>query len=147
MDLKEIKALYRFLSSTDIIELELEDPHGKIRIKRREAAPAKPPSLSRPVEAEEKREEIKEEKESRAKTITSPMVGTFYRAPSPDSPSFVDVGSEVKKGQVVCIIEAMKMMNEVESEYTGKVVSILVDNGHPIEYGEPLFEIEVEGEV
>ncbi|MBI5559753.1 MAG: acetyl-CoA carboxylase biotin carboxyl carrier protein [Deltaproteobacteria bacterium] len=145
MDLKEIRALYRFLSSTDIIEFELEDPHGKIRIRRGEAVKEKPlPDAAIPKPARpEGKEEAKEEKESRIKTITSPMVGTFYRAASPDSPPFVDVESEVKHGQVVCIIEAMKIMNEVESEYAGRVIAILVENGHPIEYGEPLFQIEV----
>jgi acetyl-CoA carboxylase biotin carboxyl carrier protein len=72
------------------------------------------------------------------------MVGTFYRAPSPEVPAFVETGSIVKGGQALCIIEAMKIMNEVESEYTGKVIAILVDNGQPVEYGEPLFHLEVQ---
>ena len=76
------------------------------------------------------------------KTITSPMVGTFYRSPSPDAPHFVEVDNVVNKGQVLCIIEAMKLMNEIESEYDGRIISILVESGHPVEYGEPLFVIE-----
>jgi acetyl-CoA carboxylase biotin carboxyl carrier protein len=75
--------------------------------------------------------------------ITSPFVGTFYRSPSPESAPFIDVGSRIKKGQVICIIEAMKLMNEIESELEGAVVQILVENGHPVEYGEPLFKIKV----
>lgn len=73
--------------------------------------------------------------------IPSPMVGTFYRAPAPDEPAFVDIGDTVRKGQVVCIIEAMKLMNEIEAEVNGQVVEILVENGEPIEYGQPLLRI------
>jgi acetyl-CoA carboxylase biotin carboxyl carrier protein len=75
-------------------------------------------------------------------TITSPIVGTLYRAPAPGAAPFVEVGTKVKKGQVICIIEAMKLMNEIESEVDGEVVRILVENGNPVEYGEPLFLIE-----
>ena len=74
--------------------------------------------------------------------VTSPFVGTFYRAPSPDSPAFADVGTVVKKGQVLCIVEAMKLMNEIESEYRGRVVKILVENAQPVEFGQKLFLIE-----
>jgi acetyl-CoA carboxylase biotin carboxyl carrier protein len=74
--------------------------------------------------------------------ITSPFVGTFYRAPAPESPAFTDVGQTVRKGQVVCIVEAMKLMNEIESEFDGKVVEILVKNSEHVEYGQPLFRIE-----
>ncbi len=146
MDLKDIKALYRFLKSTDIVELEVEDSRGRVRVKRAEAVSEEAVRIvtpAAPVEEKKEREEAKEEK-SNIKTITSPMVGTFYRAPSPDAPPFVELGSKVKSGQVVCIIEAMKIMNEVESEFTGKVVAVLVENGQPVEYGEPLFNVEVE---
>jgi acetyl-CoA carboxylase biotin carboxyl carrier protein len=74
--------------------------------------------------------------------ITSPFVGTFYRAPSPEQPSFVEVGTQVKKGQVLCIIEAMKLMNEIESELEGRVVEVLAENGQPVEFGQPLFRLE-----
>jgi acetyl-CoA carboxylase biotin carboxyl carrier protein len=74
--------------------------------------------------------------------VTSPIVGTFYRSSSPDKPAYVEVGDVVKKGQVLCIIEAMKLMNEIESETAGKVIQILVENGNPVEYGQPLFMIE-----
>jgi len=77
------------------------------------------------------------------KTVTSPMVGTYYSAPDPDSDSYVEVGGRVSNGQTLCIIEAMKLMNEVESEFNGIVTSILVENGQPVEYGEPLFYVEV----
>ena len=75
-------------------------------------------------------------------TVNSPFVGTFYRASSPDAPSFVDLGTVVQKGQVLCIVEAMKLMNEIESEQAGRVVEVLVPNGAPVEYGEPLFRLE-----
>jgi len=78
--------------------------------------------------------------------ITSPIVGTFYRAPKPDAPPFVEIGDEIKVGQTLCIIEAMKLMNEVKSEYNGIVRDILVENGEPVEYGQPLFIIEPVGE-
>jgi acetyl-CoA carboxylase biotin carboxyl carrier protein len=74
--------------------------------------------------------------------VTSPLIGTFYRSSSPDKPAYVEVGDVVKKGQVLCIIEAMKLMNEIESETAGKVIQILVENGNPVEYGQPLFMIE-----
>jgi acetyl-CoA carboxylase biotin carboxyl carrier protein len=82
------------------------------------------------------------EEETRVITVTSPIVGTFFRAPSPEADPFVETGSKVKKGQVLCIVEAMKLMNEIESEVDGVVIKILVDNGQPVEYGEPLFLIE-----
>jgi acetyl-CoA carboxylase biotin carboxyl carrier protein len=82
------------------------------------------------------------EEETRLITITSPIVGTFYRASSPEAAPFVEVGSRVKKGQVLCIVEAMKLMNEIECEIDGTVIKVLVENGQPVEYGEPLFLIE-----
>lgn len=158
MNIKEIKALYRFLRNTDIVELESEDSEGRLKIKRRfpagtergaEGAPASertlvpaaaPAPVSPPVETADS-SETKPAKN--IKTVTSPMVGTFYGAPAPDSDAYVDVGSRVSKGQTLCIIEAMKLMNEVESEFNGIITSILVENGQPVEYGEPLFYIDV----
>lgn len=151
MDFREIEDIVKFISDTDIVEFELERPNGKVRIKRSigrpDAAEIKPAAAAPVVAApEQKPEEQKSEKEAakseKTKHITSPMVGTFYRAPSPDVQSFVEVGDTVKKGQIVCIVEAMKLMNEIESEFNGKIVSILIENGQPVEYGEPLFVIE-----
>lgn len=152
MDFKEIEDIVKFISGTDIVEFELERPNGKIKIKRGIGSPdiveIKPPVAALPVVAasEQKPEEQKAEKEAlkteKLKQITSPMVGTFYRAPASDAQPFVEVGGTVKKGQMVCIIEAMKLMNEIESEFSGKIVSILIENGQPVEYGEPLFVIE-----
>lgn len=152
MDLKEIKDIYKFIKGTDIVEFELEGPTGKVRIKRKTAlqhesishdiVSSAPMAAQRAVEAEKQIEKESVIKGDNLKTITSPMVGTFYRYPSPDAPPFVEAGSVVKKGQVLCIIEAMKLMNEIESEYSGKIVSIMVENGQPVEYGEPLLVIE-----
>lgn len=139
MDLKEIKVIWRFLKTTDIVEFELEGANGKVRIKR--GTPL--PGWTGMVESPPLKERIEKEKEDRFKTVVSPMVGTFYRAPSPDSQPFVEEGAIVKKGQVLCIIEAMKLMNEIESEFDGRIVSIPVENGQPVEYGEQLFVIEV----
>jgi len=95
------------------------------------AAPAPPPPAA-PKPADEKK----------TFTVNSPFVGTFYRSASPDSPAFVDVGQVVKKGQVLCIVEAMKLMNEIEAEQPGRLIEALVQNGSPVEYGEPLFRLE-----
>lgn len=149
MDIKGIKAVYRLIKDTDIVEIEIEGPEGKLRLKRgapghRDAAPA-PASPAQPKEGAVK--DVREEKGRAAsaniKVVISPMVGIFYRASAPEAEPFAEVGSDVKSGQTLCIIEAMKLMNEVESEFSGKVISILVENGQPVEYGEPLFHIEV----
>lgn len=146
MDIKDIRAIYKFLKETDIVELELEGENGKIRLKRGGYAVEEPraeaAAASAPGPKEVKKEEPAAVPAANVKIVTSPMVGTFYRSPSPEAPPFVEMGSIVKSGQTLCIIEAMKLMNEVESEYGGKIVSILVENGQPVEYGEPLFHIE-----
>ncbi len=139
MDLKNIKALYKFIKGTDIEELEVEGPDGKVRIKR---GAVKGSSVSAPEPAAETAAvEKKGEGSENLVTVSSPMVGTFYRAASPEASAFVETGTSIKTGQTICIIEAMKIMNEVESEYSGKIVSILVENGQPVEYGEPLFNV------
>ena len=149
MDIKDIKAIYKFLKETDITEFELEGADGKVRIKRGSVAPAREivegeahPQVGAPKGDRQEAAPEKARSEN-VKIVTSPMVGTFYRSPSPEAPSFVELGSIVKSAQTMCIIEAMKLMNEVECEFNGKVVSILVENGQPVEYGEPLFHIEV----
>ncbi len=146
MDIKDIKNIYKFLKETDIVEFELEGSDGKVRIKRGNAARMDMPApviMEKEAPKEAKKEEPVEKKPENVKIITSPMVGTFYRSPSPEAKSFIELGSIIKTGQTMCIIEAMKLMNEVESEYNGKVISVLVENGQPVEYGEPLFHIEV----
>jgi acetyl-CoA carboxylase biotin carboxyl carrier protein len=105
-----------------------------------------PPAASRPAVAVEATSgETRDEKKGHV--ITSPFVGTFYRSPSPDQPSFVEVGGAVKKGQVLCIIEAMKLMNEIEAEVSGKVSEVLAQNGQPVEFGQPLIKVDDENKI
>jgi len=147
MELEEIKEIISFLKDTDVTELNIEKEGFKIRIKRGYVyAPLEITRTVKPLEETSKPStyvEVVKEEEENLHTVTSPLVGTFYRAPSPDAPPFVEVGSKVQKGQVLCIIEAMKIMNEIESDVSGIVRKILVENGQPVEYGEPLFLIEV----
>ena len=141
MELEDLKALFELLRETDITELQIEKDGEKVKIKREKVLS----SLEVPAQKfegihEKLSSEIEEE--TRLFTLTSPIVGSFYRSPSPEAPPFAEVGSIVKKGQVLCIIEAMKLMNEIESEINGIIVKVLVENGQPVEYGEPLFLIE-----
>jgi acetyl-CoA carboxylase biotin carboxyl carrier protein len=150
MNQKEIKELIEFLVEKDIAEFELERGDIKIRVKRGQrpaaasceapavtAAPlplptsAPAPAASAPANESEEGIDI----------IKSPIVGTFYEAASPGSPAFVKEGDTVAMGQVLCIVEAMKLMNEIESEAAGKILKILVSNGQPVEYGQPLFKL------
>lgn len=146
MDTDELKELIALLKDTDISELQIEKDGSKIKIRRNTFIP-QIEMPQKPAITIEKTKEAAEEKEDtqRLITITSPIVGTFYRSPSPEAPPFVDIGSTVKKGQVLCLVEAMKLMNEIESEADGIIVRALVENGHPVEYGEPLFLIEPVG--
>jgi acetyl-CoA carboxylase biotin carboxyl carrier protein len=141
MELNEIKQLMELLKDTDITELQIERDGAKLKIKRERFVSSFEitPPAKQAVPAE-----VKEEPEETQKlaTITSPIVGIFHRSPAPETPPFVEAGSTVKKGQVLCIVEAMKLMNEIESDVDGIVTKILVENGQPIEYGEPLFLIE-----
>jgi acetyl-CoA carboxylase biotin carboxyl carrier protein len=147
MDLRKLKKLIDLVQESGIGEIEITEGEEKVRISRQApggaqvlmatsgmqpmaygapapaAAPAAPP-------------------EPKGHQLKSPMVGTFYRAPSPGAPSFIEVGQSVTKGQTLCIIEAMKLLNEIESDATGTVTAILVENGQPVEYGQPLFLIE-----
>ncbi len=143
MELDEIRNLIDLLRDTDITELQVEREGSKLKIKREKflsSYDVSPPPAKPAVEPEKAEDKITEEQ--KLVTITSPIVGIFHRAPSPEAPPFVEVGSFVKKGQVLCIVEAMKLMNEIESDADGVVSKILIENGHPVEYGEPLFLIE-----
>ncbi|HXX80368.1 MAG TPA: acetyl-CoA carboxylase biotin carboxyl carrier protein [Thermodesulfovibrionales bacterium] len=141
MELDDLKELISFLKDTDITELQVEKDGTKVKIRRQIMLSSlemhSKPSLTTIEKTSEAEEDIQ-----RLITITCPIVGTFYRAPSPDAPPFVDAGAKVRKGQVICIIEAMKLMNEIESEVDGVIVRALVENGQPVEYGEPLFLVE-----
>ena len=138
-ELATVRELAEIATEFDLAELAV-DPCGGIRVVRRQAgggtgasaAPAAPPLPPAPPVASVETGVL----------ITSPFVGTFYRAPAPEAPPFVDAGQTVRKGQVVCIVEAMKLMNEIESEFDGKILDILVKNAEHVEYGQPLFRLE-----
>ncbi len=157
MDLKDIKALIKMVTETDIVEFELEGAEEKIKIKRGSGqeityVPVQPsaaiplPSLQ-PVGAlpESTQPSVATTTPVQAEVgqpIASPIVGTMYHAPAPDAPPYVQVGQVVEKGQVLCIVEAMKLMNEIEAEYRCKILKICKDNAQPVEFGETLFLVE-----
>ncbi len=146
MNIKELKELIDLLRGSDITELEIEKAGVRVKLKKGKTTPV--PIIE--VEKTQKKEEPKVEAAISTEpeevkglfTVTAPIVGTFYRSSSPEATPYVDVGDIVKKGQILCIIEAMKLMNEIESEISGKIVEILIDNGSHVEYGVPLFKIE-----
>lgn len=140
IELEDLKGLIELLKETDITELQIEKDGTKVKIKREKLLTSI--EMPRAVVAREKPGEGVEEETQRLITVTSPIVGTFYKSLSPETPPFVETGSKVKRGHVLCIIEAMKLMNEIECEVDGVVVRTLVENGQPVEYGEPLFLIE-----
>jgi acetyl-CoA carboxylase biotin carboxyl carrier protein len=151
IDYKEISKLIDLLEKRNLADFELELEDFKIKIsreqKKTEVKELTVVTNSVPPEKENKKEEKSEKTQEKSEHdnlyfITSPMVGTFYRAPDPSSPPFIEIGEEVKKNQTLCIIEAMKLMNEIESDIEGKVKDILVKNGNPVEYGQKLFSIK-----
>lgn len=150
MNLKEIKEMIQLMNENSLNEIELERDGLKIRLVRGQKGIVQESIQKAPGEAAALAEEIKiskgatQEEKEKYTQIKAPMVGTFYKAPSPDAPPFVEVGDTIDVGDVVCIIEAMKLMNEIKSEIKGKVKEILVENGEPIEFGQPLFLIEPE---
>jgi acetyl-CoA carboxylase biotin carboxyl carrier protein len=152
MDLRKLKTLVDLVAESGISELEITEAEGRVRIVK--APPPPPPQAYHPAPislapapagpnpgiagaAAEAPAPV-----ARGNIVKSPMVGTLYRAPNPQSDPFIEIGSQVKVGDTLCIIEAMKLMNEIESEFAGTVIEILVENGQPIEYGQPLFVIE-----
>ena len=153
MDISEIRKLIRLVQQSDVTEIEVTEGESTVRISRQGTVAAAPvvtqvapapaaaevtaaPTTPAAAPAANSEPEANDEH-----VITSPMVGTFYAAASPDDDPFVSVGSQVKKGDVLCIIEAMKLMNEIEAEYDGIVAKILVNNAEPLEYGQPMFVI------
>ena len=154
MDLRKLKTLIDLVAESSISELEITEAEGRVRIVKAPPPSAQPAPVaqvvqipaSQPAAAAQAPAAAAPAQQaaapSRGKTVKSPMVGTLYRAPNPEADPFVTVGSTVKVGDTLCIIEAMKLMNEIESEFAGTVVEILVENGQPIEYGQPLFVIE-----
>jgi acetyl-CoA carboxylase biotin carboxyl carrier protein len=144
---REIRRLADLLREYGLSEVEVEREGVRVRLRRElAAAPGTPaPGGARPAAAPGAApdpEVASDAAEAHLLTVEAPMVGTFYRAPSPDAQPFVRDGDRVKKGQVVCIIEAMKLMNEIEAKVAGRVVKVLVENAQPVEYGQPLFLLE-----
>lgn len=162
MELKEIKELIKLVSEAGVSEVDVERGDFKLSIKKTEektmvvqaapqlvaapvalpvTAPAPPPSI--PVEhMSAPASKTESPVGSNLITIKSPMIGTFYKSASPEKPAFVQVGDEIKPGKVLCIVEAMKLFNEIESEVSGKIVKVLVENASPVEYDQPLFLVE-----
>lgn len=151
INMKQLRTLLRVLEKRNVSEFEFEDEHVRLRLARggaghhgplapvavavhgapvpAAAAPGSAPAAAAP------------ENEDNVAYVTSPFVGTFYRSPSPDAPPFVEVGSPVREGQALCIVEAMKLMNEIEADCAGTLVGILVENGKPVEFGQRLFKV------
>ena len=145
MDQREIRRLADLLRDYGLTEVEVEREGVRVRLRREPAAVAAPSVgavASAPAAASPAVSAEAGAREAHLLTVEAPMVGTFYRSPSPDAQPFVRDGDRVKKGQVVCIIEAMKLMNEIESKVAGRVVKVLVENAQPVEYGQPLFLLE-----
>ena len=157
MDIKQIQELIKFVAKSGVNEVSIEEKEFKITIKTNQTptfvtanipavTPAinnliTPSSASAPIGVEQKGSPASDDS-SRYITIKSPMIGTFYRSASPDKPSCVEIGDDVKSGQVVCIIEAMKLFNDIESEVSGRIVKVLVENASPVEYDQPLFLVD-----
>jgi acetyl-CoA carboxylase biotin carboxyl carrier protein len=151
MDIKQIQELIKFVSRSGVNEVAIEQKDFKITIKTNQApsvvyasapvASVLPAAVApQPVSATETKPV--EEDTSKYITIKSPMIGTFYRSSSPEKPSFANVGDEISVGKTICIIEAMKLFNEIESEVSGRIVKVLVENASPVEYDQPLFLVE-----
>jgi acetyl-CoA carboxylase biotin carboxyl carrier protein len=155
MDIKEIQNLIKFVAKSGASEVKLEMEDIKITIKTgtektettiAQAAPySSAPQVATPVTANSVADvvtAVKADDESKYLVVKSPIIGTFYRRPSPDKSNFVEVGSEISVGDTVCVIEAMKLFNEIESEVSGKIVKVLVDDSSPVEYDQPLFLVD-----
>ncbi len=152
MDLRKLKTLIDLVSESNIAELEITEADGKVRIVKATAATAAP-MMAAPLVATAAgagaalpgavaEAAVAAVPAATGHVVKSPMVGTFYRSSTPGSPAFVDVGSEIREGMPLCIIEAMKIMNEIESDHTGTITKICVENGQAVEFGQPLFIID-----
>ena len=145
MDIRKVKKLIELLEESGIAEIEIHEGEESVRISRNAAAVA-PVALAAPVAAAPVAAPVADaapaEEQIEGHVLNSPMVGSFYRAPSPGASSFVDLGSSVKVGDTLCIIEAMKLLNQIKADKAGTIKAILVENGQPVEYNQPLFIIE-----
>lgn len=142
MDLRKIKKLIEMLQESDLSEIEVKEGEESVRINRKKGNVEIPQQIVAAQVQKKEAVENGDEPEENLSYIQSPMVGTFYRSPAPGKPPFVEIGQKVKKGDTICIIEAMKMMNQVKSEFDGKIVDVKVENGQPVEFNESLVSIE-----
>ena len=156
MNLKEIQSLIRFVSKSGVNEVKLEMKDIKINIRNtarektivqtttpvQQVAPTMTETETINTSDTTPKEASGEENDTKYVTITSPIIGTFYRKPSPDKPTFVNIGDEVQTDSIVCIVEAMKLFNEIEAEVSGKIVKVLVEDSSPVEFGQPLFLVD-----
>jgi acetyl-CoA carboxylase biotin carboxyl carrier protein len=150
VNLKEIKEMINLMNDNNLLELEVEKEGMRIRLKKMGAQAGDfsgPVIIERQMQDRDARQETAQAQLSRAQAakaieVKAPMVGTLYRAPSPGAPSYVEIGQTIEPGQVICIIEAMKLMNEIKAEIKGKILEILVENAEPVEFGQPMFLIE-----
>ncbi len=150
MNIKEIKEMINLMNENGLVELEVEKDDMRIRLKKTAngiegfngPVVFQGHNIPMPQDKAQSVPVVEEKSVVKAVEIKAPMVGTFYRAPSPESPAYVEVGQVIEPGQVICIIEAMKLMNEIKSEIKGKILEILVDNAEPVEFGQSLFLID-----
>ncbi|PDH50389.1 MAG: acetyl-CoA carboxylase, biotin carboxyl carrier protein [Rhodothermaeota bacterium MED-G16] len=150
MKVKEIQDIINFIKKTDLDDVSIETENYKIRVKKNNATVSEikkskniSTQISEPVQTEVKKIiKIEDKEPSKNVIVKSPMIGTFYRSPNPESDPFISEGDSIKIGQKVCIIEAMKLFNDIESEISGKIVKILVDDNSPVEFDQPLFEVD-----
>jgi len=160
MEFEDIERILELVRQHDLAEFEVESDGMKLRVRKASAAFPMPPAMSQVAAPAAAAAQVSsagaapmpalpaasvEEESVELAVVKSPIVGTFYRCPEPGAPSFVEIGQRVKKDQVLCIIEAMKLMNEITSEYEGEIVSAYVENGKPVQYGERLFAIKTSG--
>ncbi len=144
MDIRKIKKLIEMLQDSDLKEIEVSQGDESVRISRDNSSQTSEPIIQKQVVHEASNivsQEVIPQEEVKGNKVTSPIVGTFYRKPSPDKDPFIKVGDEVQEGDILCIIEAMKMMNEIKSDFSGKIVSIDVEDGQPVEYGQHIITI------
>ena len=142
MDLDKLKAIVELLDGTDVGRLEWQNGTERIVIRRGVVHATLPSAATPAVAPAASPTPVATTPNDKLTVVTSPLVGTFYRSPSPDDPPFAGVGQRVEKGQVLCIIEAMKLMNQIKAEVAGRLVEVLVKNGQPVEFDQPLFRID-----
>ena len=142
IDLEELRQLIEMLEHSSLTELEVKTEEGRIRLSKAASLAQVSPVVAAQPSAQTAPSAETTDVEEQDTFVTSPFVGTFYLAPSPDSEPFVRIGDSIVPGQVLCIVEAMKLMNEIESDIAGKVVEVLVENGKPVEFGDRLFRVE-----